>query len=322
MKKKKRRKARNRYRDFAEYLVFRIIVCIVGSLPTRASVWLAEAVAGFVHFVLPRKLSRYNVAAENVRTAFPEYSEQQVDQTIYGMWVHLFRMVVEIVHIPQKVRLYNCADVMRFRNRDQIVNAMCSGRPVMMLAGHFGNWEMANCSNGSFGFPMGVVARDLDNPFLHGWFERFRRHTGHRTISKNGGTAEMVQTMENRGILGLLGDQDAGRRGLFVDFFGKPASTFKSIALLAMQHNAVICVGYGRRLPDDFRKHRWVRYEIGCEAVIDPQEIEADDLMLEITRQYTAALERIVRLAPEQYFWVHRRWKTVQRQRVRKAVAA
>ena len=110
-------------------------------------------------------------------------------------------------------------------------------------------------------------------------------------------------------------DQDAGKKGLFVPFFGKDASTFKSIALLAMQYRAVICVGYARRLPDDFRNFRWVRYELGCEAVIDPDDFDGPNAIREITACYTSALERIIRLSPEQYFWVHRRWKSRPAQR-------
>jgi KDO2-lipid IV(A) lauroyltransferase len=118
----------------------------------------------------------------------------------------------------------------------------------------------------------------------------------------------------------LLCDQDAGPRGLFVDFFGKPASTFKSIALVALEHRALICVGGAIRLPDDFRRRDtigppWSRFELICEEVIDPESIDSLDPVGEVTRRYTAALERLIRRAPEQYFWVHRRWKSVPQQR-------
>ncbi|PWG73773.1 lipid A biosynthesis acyltransferase, partial [Enterococcus hirae] len=82
----------------------------------------------------------------------------------------------------------------------------------------------------------------------------------------------MTQYMERRGALGLLGDQDAGRKGIFVDFFGKPASTFKSIALMAMQYRALILVGYARRLEDDFDHCWWSRFEMGVADVIDPDD--------------------------------------------------
>ncbi len=116
--------------------------------------------------------------------------------------------------------------------------------------------------------------------------------------------------LERGGSVAMLGDQDAGRSGLFVDFFGRPASTFKSIALLAMEYKALICVGYARRLDNEMLPGGWPRFELGCEEVVDPLEFDSADALREITQRYTAALERVVRRAPEQYFWVHRRWKS------------
>jgi KDO2-lipid IV(A) lauroyltransferase len=165
---------------------------------------------------------------------------------------------------------------------------------------------------------MGVVARDLDNPYLHRWFVKFRQQTGHRLISKKGGGADMLATLERRGHLALMGDQDAGSTGLFVDFFGKPASTFKSIALVALEYRAYLTVGYAIRLPDDFEKSRWVRYEIGNADIIDCEQYTGPNAVREITQRFTTALEKAVARAPEQYFWLHRRWKSVPRERAKR----
>lgn len=314
---------RTTLRHLAEYLVFRTIVCVIETMPTRVSVAASRKMALVVTRLLPKRLTRYNVARDNIQRAFGDtMTDSAIDRMILDMWTHLFRMVIEMVDVPRKLRLYNCADVIEFRQREATVRATCCGRPVLMVGGHFGNWEVANSTFGWFGFPMGVVARDLDNPWLHRWFERFRRHTGHQMISKKGGSERMMATAEAGGMLALLGDQDAGRRGMFVDFFGHPASTFKSIALLALQQRAVVCVGYARRLRDDFSNYRWVRYELGSEEIIDPLELETDDEIRELTQRFTNALENGIRRSPEQYFWVHRRWKTepgARRRRNRKA---
>lgn len=302
-----------------EYLAFRAVVCLIDAIPARHVLPLTELAAKVIHSWLPRRLTRYHVARENLKIAFGDrYSDREIDRIIYRMWVHLFRMVVEIVQIPRKLRLYNCADLLSFRHRDELVRAMCTGRPIMIIGGHFGNWEIATATLGVFGFPVGIVARDLDNPYLHEWFTKSRIATGHRLISKKGGGSDMVAFLERRGTLALLGDQDAGSGGLFVPFFGRDASTFKSIALLAMQFRALICVGYAQRLPDDFRRRRWFHYEVGCEEIIDPDEFTDGDAIRQITERYTAALERVISRAPEQYFWVHRRWKSVPKQRGRR----
>ena len=303
---------RRNLRYLAEYVTFRVLVCVLRSLPTRSCASIACTVAFIVHHLVPRCWTRYNVAFDNIQRAFGgRYSVEQIDELIHRMWRHLFRMVAEIVHVPNKMRLYNVSDILVFRNGDRTTRAVCAGRPVLFLGGHFGNWEVAMSTFGWFGFPAGVVARDLDNPYLHAWFQRFRSHTGHCLIPKNGASSDMLAIIERQGNLGLLCDQDSGRKGVFVDFFGHPASTVKSIAILALQHRAVICVGYARRLPDDFVNHRWARYEMGTEEILDPLEFGAD--IHEMTQRFTAALERAVRRSPEQYFWVHRRWKSQER---------
>jgi Kdo2-lipid IVA lauroyltransferase/acyltransferase len=317
------KRTKRKWRYLAEYVVFRTLVCLIDALPTRITVRLAEMLAFAVFRFLPKKLTRYEVARQNLKTALGDrYSDAEIDDILQKMWVHLFRLVIEIVQLPRKIRLYNCADVVRFRNRDDSVKALSCGRPVIVLSGHFGNWEMAVSAFGVFGFPMGVVARDLDNPYLHDWFLRFREHTGHRLLSKKGGGGDMVQFLERRGNLALLCDQDAGKRGLFVPFFGQPASTFKSIALLALKYEAVIVVGYALRLPDDFSAYRWARFEQGCEAVIDSRDFQGPDAIRELTAAYTAALERVILRAPEQYFWVHRRWKSQPVQKKKQAPQA
>ncbi|MFY9254434.1 MAG: lysophospholipid acyltransferase family protein [Fuerstiella sp.] len=300
-----------------EYLFFMAMVFALNCLPVRAAVRLADAVAWFLHKVVPKKLTRYDVAADNIRTAFGDaLTEQQVDSIVHGMWQHLARMVVEVMQLQRRFRLYNCSEVLEFRQREECVQAMISGRPILFLGGHFGNWEVSVNTFGYFGFPMGVVARDLDNPWLHKWFLKFRESTGNSLISKQGASTELVQAMEAGRNVSLLCDQDAGRRGVFVDFFGKPASTYKSIALLALQHDALVVLGGAYRLPDDCQHNsRWRQFNLTTEAVIDSRDYQDADAVPQLTQAFTAALESLIRRAPEQYFWVHRRWKTPPREK-------
>jgi len=300
----------------AEYVAFRILVCLIEILNPRQTRRLACALAWGLTTLLPRRMTRYHVARENIERSFgEELTSREMDRLIYDMWVHLFRMVAEIVQFPRKFRRVNCRDVVIFRNRNACVRALMSGRPVFLVGGHFGNWEATTATFGEFGIPLGVVARKLDNPYLHRWFLKSREVGGHRLLLKDGGWDGMMDIVQARGNLALLCDQDAGKRGIFVDFFGRPASTYRSLALMALEHRAIIIVGYGRRMPDDFDNSRWSRFEIGCEEVIDVTEVVAQDEVREITERYSRALERAIRRSPEQYFWVHRRWKTAPRQK-------
>ena len=120
-----------RWRHRVEYLAFRIIVCLIDALPTRTIVRLSTILAFVFCRILPRKLTRYEIAKQHIRQAFGENTtDAEIDRIIFGMWTHLFRMVTEIVQLPRKLRLYNCADVIEYRNRDRLVQALCSGRPV------------------------------------------------------------------------------------------------------------------------------------------------------------------------------------------------
>jgi KDO2-lipid IV(A) lauroyltransferase len=174
----------------------------------------------------------------------------------------------------------------------------------MVVAGHFGNWEMASYILGMMGFTGYVIARPLDNVYLHRWMHRWRESTGQKLVAKNGEFELIESALRNGKILCTIGDQDAGQRGLFVNFFNRPASTHKAIALLALGYKPMVLVGGCARVGDGFR------YRAHFEDVIDPLEYADDpDAVRAITVRFTEALERLIRRYPEQYFWIHRRWK-------------
>ena len=303
-----------RLRHLIEFTAFRMVVAVVHLMPMWV-IDLGATLAGFcIHRLLPRRLTRYDIAARNIRRALGP--DVDTDRMIGLMWRHLFRTVGEVIHLRHRLSRNNFRQLIRFRNEDQAVNALISDRPVILISGHLGNWELAVWIFGVFGFPMGVVARRLDNPFLDRFFFEYRADTGHELLDKNGASGEMVDRLESARHLAMLGDQDAGSHGLFVDFMGHPASTFKSIALLALRYQALICVGYAIRLDKDNGPER---FEVGCEELIDTAQFDGPDAVLALTQAYTTALERVVRRAPEQYFWVHRRWKSKPNQSRRRS---
>lgn len=301
-----------RARHLIEFAVFSTIVFVVRCLPIGVSERLASGMGSFVHSVIPRRLNRHAVAAKNIRTALgAELSDDRVDGIVLGMWQHLFHMGCEVAQLSRRFRLYSCRDSLEFRGGEHCVRAVLQRRPILFLSGHFGNWEISVATFGHFGFPMGVVARDLDNPYLHDWFLKFRESSGNWLISKQGAGSQLSELLSDGGMAAMLCDQDAGPNGVFADFFGTPASTFKSLALLALQHDAIIVVGGAWRLPKQSRQQaKWTRFEMATVDVIDSREFTDNDAIRQITERYTKSLEQLVRRAPEQYFWVHRRWKT------------
>jgi len=126
-----------------EFFVFQTLVCVVDCLSPRATARTAEQLAWVIHYVLPRKWTRYEVARDNVRRAFGEqYSEAEIEQLVYRMWVHLFRMVAEIVQSARKLHIHSYRQAIQFADFTRTNTAVCSGRRVIMLGGHFGNWEI------------------------------------------------------------------------------------------------------------------------------------------------------------------------------------
>jgi KDO2-lipid IV(A) lauroyltransferase len=303
-----------------EFLAFRLAVCLIDCLSPRTAARWADRLAAILCDWLPARWTRTDVVHDNLRKAFgPQLTEAELRRLRHGMWTHLFRTVIEMVQAPRKLHLHSYRRIVEFDGLAETNNALLSGRRVLLLGGHFGSWEICTTLFGLWGFRVGIVAREMDNPYLHDWFWRERQAAGHRLLAKKGDFDEMLALLERGGNVGLLCDQDAGSRGLFVDFFGTPASTFKSIALLALEYDAILIVGSTIRLPDDFDRTGWSRFRMQMEAVIDPRQITSKDPVREITQRFTAALERSVRRAPEQYFWLHRRWKSEPRKRPARA---
>jgi Kdo2-lipid IVA lauroyltransferase/acyltransferase len=309
------KKRRNRTVDYAVYLLVRLIVGVAQAMTIEQSYALARVIAAVLYRVDKRHRA---VGMENLKIAFgDQYDEAGRDAIIRGVYRHFSMMLMEILHIPRKLHPTTWRDRITLDGHVPIVDRLLAGGPVIMLTGHFGNWEMAGYLFGVFGFPPNSVARTLDNPYLDRFLREFRERTGQKLIPKDGGYDQMLEVLRSGGVLSFLADQDAGQNGMYVDFFGRPASTHKAIALLAIEHRAPVLVGYARRIGPGFR------YEVGCSAIIEPDEFQGtpDDARL-LTQRFTTALEDAIRRDPEQYLWLHRRWKHQPKPRKRKPTAA
>src|SRR5262249_14221294 len=145
--------------------------------------------------------------------------------------------------------------------------ALNSRRPMFIVTGHLGNWELALFGLGLLGYRIHAVARPLDNPYVDRFVRQLREETGQTLLSKTGDLSRIMEVLEDGGTVATLADQDAGQRGTFVEFFGRPASTFKPIALLAKKFSALIVV------VGVFKVGEPMRYRVLVEDVIDTDEI-------------------------------------------------
>jgi KDO2-lipid IV(A) lauroyltransferase len=288
--------------DYLAYAIVRLGVCLMQALPEAT----ARGFAGLLAKLAYRLDRRHRqVADDNLRHAFPKLTDAQRDRVVRATFQHFLSLIVEIARLPRKLCVGNWRDHVTLVGGDKVVGAMTTGRPALIVTGHLGNWELAGFALGLFGFRTYAVARTLDNPYLDDFIRRFREKTGQRVLAKKGDYDQITGLLQAGGILATLADQDAGQRGVYVDFLGRPASTHKAIALMAIEYDVpLVVVGVPRV------SARPRHYHVVVEEVIDPSEFaNRPDAVRALTQRYTAAFERLVRRYPEQYFWLHRRWK-------------
>lgn len=299
--------------DYLVYLLVRVLICIAQALRIetgrRVACWFAWLLGDVLRI-------RRDVAEENLRHAFPEWSDQRRTMALRRMWEHLFLLVLEVAHAPRKIHETNWRRFVRLKNQDQLVRLLLADDPTLIVTAHFGNFEVGGYVLGLLGFPTYTVARTLDNPHLDRFLNRFRGQTGQFIIPKNGGYDQIVEVLGRGGAMTLLADQYAGPKGCWVEFFGRQASAHKAIALLALEHNAPVVVTSSRRLD------RPLHLEMAITALANAQEVREMGSVGDVTQWYTSRLEEMIREAPEQYWWIHRRWKDTRKPSKRRKQAA
>jgi len=293
--------------DYLSYVAVRILICVVQAMPLETGCKMARACAWLMNDVLRM---RAKVVGENLTHAFPDLSPQQRAATARRMWEHLFLLVLEVAHVPRKVHETNWRKYIDLGDVAPLMRQLIGERPVIVVTGHFGNFELGGYALGVLGFPTFTVARNLDNPYLDRYLASFRAATGQHLIPKNGGYDQIEHVLSSGGTMAFLADQYAGEKGCWVEFFGRPASAHKAIALLALEHDAPVAVCYARR------RDAPMQFEMVTQGMVDPREARGDiGTVRDLTQWYTSQLEQAIRTAPEQYWWVHRRWKDTRKKR-------
>lgn len=178
----------------------------------------------------------------------------------------------------------------------------------MLLSGHYGNFELAGFIAGLFGFPSFTIARPLDNPQVNDYINSFRSRYGQYILPKKG-IAKTVEELLHQGeTLTVLADQAAGRKGVWMDFMGRPASCHKALALYALTTKAEVVVVAAR--------HNWQMFNLtlDCRDRLSTQGLESRNQSIRhVTAWYNQQLEQAIRLSPAQYWWLHRRWKDTRK---------
>ena len=300
--------------DWTVYVVVRTGICVLQALRIETCQQVARVLAWLMADVAR---VRRRVVDENLAQAFPDWSPERRRRVARQMWEHLFLLVAEVAHLPRKVHDSNWRDYIHMVDGDIVARLCLTDRPRMLVTAHFGNFELLGYVFGLLGFPSYAIARPLDNPYLDRFVTRFRGMTGQFMIPKKGGYDQILHVLATSGTLGFLADQHAGSKGCWVDFFGRPASCHKALALFTLLSDAPMILLYCKR------SHAPLHFELGLADLADPQALPKDCTDVKsLTQWYNRVLEEEIRKSPEQYWWLHRRWRDPPKRGKAKAQAA
>jgi KDO2-lipid IV(A) lauroyltransferase len=258
--------------------------------------------AALGRFAYRRLRIRADVAEDQLRRAFPERDDAWIRRTAEASYEHLGREGMAMLRLSRqgKEEVLAATEV---EGLDAVREAVAAGRGAIIMTGHFGNWEIGGAALAARGIPMDVVARRQKNPYVDRLINEARARLGMTVIRQGGATRAALRGLRKGHAVALVADQDARRRGVFVDFFGIPASTHRGPAVLALRSGAPVFMGTAVRRPGGGYRVRLARVPI---PPGDDPEARADRLTAELTR----SLEAAIRGEPGQYLWQHRRWKT------------
>jgi Kdo2-lipid IVA lauroyltransferase/acyltransferase len=289
-------------RNRLEYALAWCVVKTIGAFPRP----LARAVGialGQTVYLLHAKLRR--VGMRNLALAFPEKSAGERRKIVRRIFTSLGRQFAEVCLFPTYTR-ENVNRTVTYDGYENFDRASQRGKGVLFLTGHIGGWELSAFSHSLYGHPLHFVMRPLDNPYLDALVRRYRTMHGNTPILKDDPARELLRAMKAGATVGILIDTNmTPPEGVFVNFFGIPACTASGLARIALRTDAAVVPGFTIWDPV-LRKYR-LRFDPAV-PLIRTGNNDAD--IVANTAQFTRVIEEVVRRYPDQWLWVHRRWKT------------
>ena len=293
------RKPLSRHR--VEFLAARSILGFLGWLPQGLARCVCVLLAALSYAFWPR-LRR--VGMFNLRIAFPEWTDKRRRKVLFAEFRNLGRMLADFAHFPNLDR-ENIEHLIIYDGFENYDEARKKGSGIIFLTAHFGNWELGSFAHGVYGYPCNFVVREMDNPLMDELINRYRCASGGQAIEKREFARKTLRAFERNEAVGILMDQNMlSGEGIFVDFFGLPACTTTGPARVARRTGAPVILGLVIWDPK-LKKYRLRFDRIDWIKNPDPEkEIELN------TANFTKRIEDYIRRYPDQWLWVHRRWKT------------
>lgn len=285
-----------------EYFPVWLMARCVGVLPRPLARGFCQAVA-MLMYVAHRRLRK--VGLRNLALAFPDKSRKEKLRILRGLFRSLGRQLAEFTLFPRYTK-ENASRVAVYDGFQNFAEASARGKGVIYLTAHFGGWEISSFVHSLNGHPMNIVVRPLDNPYVNAMVDRYRTLHGNRTFGKQDFARGLLSAMRRGESVGILMDTNmTPPQGGFVDFFGVPACTATGVARVALHTGAAVVPAFG------IWDHELRKYKIHFDPalqLLSTGDVEADALAN--TALFTKVIENYARRYPEQWLWVHRRWKT------------
>jgi KDO2-lipid IV(A) lauroyltransferase len=285
-----------------QYWPVALLVRLIGLLPRPLAHGFGIMIGGAVYHLHPR-LRR--VGLRNLELAFPKKTLRERRKILRGVYVSLGRLLGEACLFPRYTRI-NASEIAVYQGFENFQEAENRGRGVLLLTGHFGGWEVGSFFHSLQGHPMQIVVRPLDNPYVNALVMRYRGLHGNTMIGKQEFARGLIAAMRKNATVGILMDTNmTPPQGAFVDFFGIPACTASGVARVALHTGAAVVPAF--TIWDPVLRRYRVEFDRPVELVrTGDNEIDA----VTNTALFTQIIEEYVRRYPDQWLWVHRRWKS------------
>lgn len=293
---------RSRFGNWLQYLVLRYVHGLVRTLPWHTARTMASGIGDLIRLLdgSDRKAN----TAKNLHEAFPEMTTWEVQETIKKVYRHLPTCVVDAANFIRFAEGGAAADYLQFEGVDRLPSdELDTG--MIFVTGHLGCWEVLGPAAAHIGHSVYSLARPLDNPLLDEYVQKLREAIGQHILNKKGSMQTVIRLLREGENIGFLIDQDARHYGIFVDFFGKPASTVTSPARLAIYTGAPLAFFYAVRMPGKNL------FRVVLEDLVWPRtDADTAEETYRITQRLTNDLENVIRKHPTEWLWLHRRWRT------------
>jgi Kdo2-lipid IVA lauroyltransferase/acyltransferase len=284
-----------------EHLAVLAMAGLARRLPRRLALGCGEAL-GLAFFAVDGPHRR--LALMNLEAAFPQRSRAECRAIARAMFAHFGRLLVALLKFSTLPRA-GMLELVEFEGDERVAQAHARGRGVLFFTGHFGYWELQAIVHALKHQPIAVLARPLDNPYLHAMLERARTCTGNSVLYRQGALRRVMRALAaNQGVALLIDQHIQTADAVSVEFFNRPAATTSALAALALRSGAPIIPVFALPLPGG-------RYRMIYEHPVDPPRADAPDAVREYTQRCTDVLEMYVRRYPDLWLWMHRRWRAV-----------